>query len=137
MSKTDKEQSVESSVVETTSTETESQEIALLREQLEKEKAAREKAEKELEKANKKEQKPVTNEEERVRLKLFKDNKDYKDDLVVGLNGKLYQIKRGVEVEVPKGVAEIIEHAAEQDKKTAEMIESLVTETEEKEKSLK
>lgn len=137
MSKTDKEQSVESSVAETTSTETESQEIALLREQLEKEKAAREKAEKELEKANKKEQKPVTNEEERVRLKLFKDNKDYKDDLVVGLNGKLYQIKRGVEVEVPKGVAEIIEHAAEQDKKTAEMIESLVTETEEKEKSLK
>ncbi len=75
-----------------------------------------------------------TEAEERVKIKLFKDNKEYKDDLVVGLNGKLYQIKRGIEVSVPKAVAEIIENSIQQDEKTAEMIESLVTETESKER---
>ena len=32
-----------------------------------------------------------------------------KDDVYVGLNGKSYLIKRGVEVEVPLGVAKILE----------------------------
>lgn len=32
-----------------------------------------------------------------------------KDDVYVGLNGKGYLIKRGVEVEVPVGVAKILE----------------------------
>lgn len=32
-----------------------------------------------------------------------------KDDVYVGLNGKGYLIKRGVEVEVPYGVAKILE----------------------------
>ena len=32
-----------------------------------------------------------------------------KDDVFVGLNGKTYLIKRGVEVEVPAGVAKILE----------------------------
>ena len=31
-----------------------------------------------------------------------------KDDVFVGLNGKTYLIKRGVEVEVPQGVAKIL-----------------------------
>lgn len=31
-----------------------------------------------------------------------------KDDVFVGLNGKTYLIKRGVDVEVPEGVAEIL-----------------------------
>lgn len=30
------------------------------------------------------------------------------------LNGKIYQVKAGVRVEVPKGVAEILDHALEQ-----------------------
>ncbi len=34
-----------------------------------------------------------------------------KDDVYVALNGKSYLIKRGVEVEVPAGVAEIIDHS--------------------------
>lgn len=73
-------------------------------------------------------------EEERVKIKLFKDNKDYKDDLTVGVNGKLYIIKRGIEVEVPKSVAEVIENSIKQDQETADMIESLVNETEQKER---
>lgn len=32
-----------------------------------------------------------------------------KEDVFVGLNGKTYLIKRGVEVEVPMGVAKILE----------------------------
>ena len=33
-----------------------------------------------------------------------------KDDVYVALNGKSYLIKRGVEVEVPKGIVEILEN---------------------------
>lgn len=75
--------------------------------------------------------------EERVTIKLFKDNKEYKDDVTVGLNGKIYQIKRGVEVSVPKGVAEILANSQAQEERTAEMIEMLVAETEAKEKGMK
>ena len=36
-----------------------------------------------------------------------------KDDVFVGLNGNNFQIKRGVDVEVPVGVAEILKHKEE------------------------
>lgn len=36
--------------------------------------------------------------------------KTERDDVFVGVNGKTYLIKRGVEVEVPRVVAEVIEH---------------------------
>ena len=38
-----------------------------------------------------------------------------KDDEYVCLNGKSYLIKRGVEVEVPAGVAEILRHSEQMD----------------------
>lgn len=79
----------------------------------------------------------VVEKEERVAIKLFKDTKEYKDDLTVIVNGKAYQIRRGVEVNVPKSVAEVIEHSAEQDRKTAELIESLIAETEQREREMK
>lgn len=60
-----------------------------------------------------------------VRIKLFKDNGEYKDDLTIGLNGKMYKIQRGVEVEVPKGVAEIIKRSMESDQRTAALISEL------------
>lgn len=69
-------------------------------------------------------------EEERVKIKLFKDNKEYKDDLTVVVNGKAFKIQRGVEVSVPRYVAEVIEHSATQDAKTAQLIESLTSEAE-------
>jgi hypothetical protein len=49
------------------------------------------------------------------KITLFKDNKDYKDDLFVSVNGERFQIQRGVEVEVPDYVAEVIKHSVEQD----------------------
>lgn len=67
--------------------------------------------------------------DEMVTIKLFKDNKDYKDDLTVLVNGTAYKIQRGVPVPVPAYVAEVIEHSATQDAKTAELIEKLVEDT--------
>ncbi len=41
-----------------------------------------------------------------VKVKLFKDNHDYKDDVFVAVNGERHLIQRGVEVEVPDYIAE-------------------------------
>lgn len=61
--------------------------------------------------------------EELVEIELFKDHKDYKDDVFVAVNGKGMQIKRGVKVEIPKSYAEVLKNSMAQDKKTAEMME--------------
>lgn len=42
-----------------------------------------------------------------VKIKLFKDNHEYKDDVFVAVNGERYQIQRGKEVEVPDYIAEV------------------------------
>ncbi|HJB58781.1 MAG TPA: hypothetical protein H9771_03825 [Candidatus Faecalibacterium faecipullorum] len=60
--------------------------------------------------------------EEKVRIKLFKDNGRYKGDLFVSVNGVNYKIRRGVEVEVPRSVAEVLEHSQRQDDLTAARI---------------
>lgn len=60
-----------------------------------------------------------------VKVKLFKDNHDYKDDVFVAVNGERYLIQRGVEVEVPDYIAEVLEHSAQQDARTAELIEKI------------
>jgi hypothetical protein len=43
----------------------------------------------------------------KIRIPITKTEKD---DVFVGVNGKTYLIKRGVEVEVPKVVADILAH---------------------------
>ena len=60
--------------------------------------------------------------EEKVRIKLFKDNGRYKGDLFVSVNGVNYKIRRGVAVEVPRAVAEVLEHSQRQDDLTAARI---------------
>ena len=60
--------------------------------------------------------------EEKVRIKLFKDNGRYKGDLFVSVNGINYKIRRGVEVEVPRSVAEVLEHSQRQDDLTGARI---------------
>lgn len=74
------------------------------------------------------------NEPKMVRIRLFKDGERYKDDLPVILNGKCWMVKRGVAVEVPEAVAEIIEQQMEQDTNTAEMISRLSNDFKEKSK---
>ena len=63
-----------------------------------------------------------------VKIRLFKDNEKYKDDLFVSLNGMAYQIQRGIVVEVPEVVAEIIKRSEEADANTSMMIDSAKSE---------
>lgn len=58
--------------------------------------------------------------EKMVKIKLPLTRTE-QDDVFVGYNGRTYLIKRGVEVEVPEGVVEIIE---ESEKRTALAIEA-------------
>lgn len=73
---------------------------------------------------------------EKVTIKLFRDNGKYKDDLTVTVNGVTYQIQRGVTVEVPRFIADVIAQSERQDTHTANMIEKLVTKFEDKTKAL-
>ena len=68
---------------------------------------------------------PKTAGSERVKIRLFKDNARYNGDVFVGLNGRTFKIQRGVDVEVPRGVAEILEHSETQDAKTMQRIEAV------------
>ena len=65
--------------------------------------------------------------EGKVKIHLFKDSGRYKDDLFVGLNGTFYTIQRGVDVEVPAGVAEIIINSMKQDEATQDAIQHITT----------
>lgn len=72
----------------------------------------------------------------RVKIKLFKDNNRYKEDLFVRVNGYTAMIPRGKEVEVPYFVAKHIEEMTQQDASTAAMVEGLVTEYQKKSKEV-
>ena len=58
-----------------------------------------------------------------VSFYAFKDDDKYKDDIVVGLNGRMYRIQRGKHVRIPKAVYQIIRRSMAQDAATAEMLE--------------
>lgn len=49
-----------------------------------------------------------------VKIRLYKDNDKYRDDVSVIVNGEVYIVKRGIEVEVPDFVAEVLENAQKQ-----------------------
>lgn len=51
---------------------------------------------------------------EEVPFKAFKDDDKYKDDIVVGINGKNWQIKRGITVMIPRFVYDTIDNAERQ-----------------------
>lgn len=67
---------------------------------------------------------------EMVSIRLFSDNGRYKGDLFVSVNGVNYQIKRGVTVQVPPEVAEVIQHSEEQDAQSAARMEAIVKRSE-------
>ena len=52
----------------------------------------------------------TTTKKVKIRLPLTRTEKD---DVYVAVNGKSYQIKRGVDVEVPDYVAEVLQHKEE------------------------
>jgi hypothetical protein len=55
----------------------------------------------------------ATNETKKVKIKLPLTRTE-KDDAWVAMNGKSYLIKRGETVEVPAGIAEILQNKEEQ-----------------------
>ena len=57
-----------------------------------------------------------------VTIELFQDAGEYSDDVRVIVNGVVYTIKRGVPVQVPRFVAEVIDASARQDKATVNLI---------------
>lgn len=71
-----------------------------------------------------------------VEIRLFKDGDKYKDDVIVAVNGKVWQIQRGVKVKVPKSVAEVLENSEVQDANTANYIEDLSKEYEKRKDAL-
>ena len=50
-----------------------------------------------------------------VKVKLFKDNQNYSGDVFVAVNGESYLIQRGVTVEVPEYIAEVLETSQRED----------------------
>lgn len=60
----------------------------------------------------------------KVKIKIPK-TRDNMDDVYVAVNGKSFLIKRGVTVEVPDYVAEVIEHSEEMQAAAMEYEESV------------
>ena len=56
-----------------------------------------------------------TKKEALVRYKAFKDNDKYKDDITVIVNGKSWRIQRGVWVDLPQYVIDVIEQGNDPD----------------------
>lgn len=75
------------------------------------------------------ETKTETKAENKVKIRLFRDNNEYKEDLFVAVNGHSFLIKRGVEVEVPDYIADVIKNAEAQQNRALEYMAS-VSETE-------
>jgi hypothetical protein len=49
--------------------------------------------------------------DKRVKIRLPRNRSGESDEQIVGVNGVLYRIKRGVEVEVPESVVEVLQNA--------------------------
>ena len=76
---------------------------------------------------------PVTHADpmkELVDFYAFKDSGKYKDDIIVGINGKFLRIMRGVKVQIPRAYYEVLMQSQEQDAKTANLMEGLQEEYE-------
>lgn len=73
---------------------------------------------------------------ERVEVELFHDSGKYSADVFVAVNGRGYQIKRGVKVQVPRSVAMVLQDSKDQDNATAELIDGLTSDFAQKAKSL-
>lgn len=65
------------------------------------------------------------NAEKMVKIRLFRDGGKYKEPISVGVNGKQYLVQRGVDVEVPESVAEVIQNSMTQDNEAAGIMSEL------------
>ena len=68
--------------------------------------------------------------EEYVEFEAFYDGINYKDDIVVTVNGQNCHIKRGEKVRIKRKFLEAIKNSEDQDRQTARMMENLSREFE-------
>ncbi len=59
-----------------------------------------------------------------VEIELFRDNKDYKDNVFVAVNGESCVIQRGKKVNIKKKFADVLENSMRQDIKTARLMDN-------------
>lgn len=61
---------------------------------------------------------------EKVPFFAFKDGDKYKDDITVCVNGKVYRVKRGVQVMIPRFVYDVLMQSMCQDRASADFCEA-------------
>ena len=69
-------------------------------------------------------QKSINNENTLVEVELFRDNRDYKDNVFVAVNGESCVIARGKKVKIKKKFADVIRNSMSQDIKTAKLMDN-------------
>ena len=84
-----------------------------------KETAAADAVENAVETVEKAEAKTEEKDDGMVTIHLFKDDDRYAAPVFVGVTGDSYLIQRGIDVKVPKAVAEVLEHRIKQDAEAA------------------
>lgn len=62
--------------------------------------------------------------DELVPFEAFKDNDKYKDDITVIVNGRIWRIKRGEEVMIPRYVYNVLKQSEKQDRTAANYAEA-------------
>lgn len=62
--------------------------------------------------------------DELVEIELFRDNKDYKDNVFVAVNGESCVIARGRKVKIKKKFANVLANSMSQDIKTARLMDN-------------
>jgi hypothetical protein len=66
--------------------------------------------------------------EDKVPVTLFYDGANYKEDVYVAVNGRRFQIKRGVEVMIPRCVKEVLDNSERMKRERDERLIKLRTE---------
>ncbi len=64
-----------------------------------------------------------------VPVYIFKGDGKYKDDITIGVNGKLWRIRRGREVMIPYYVKAVLDNSMEQDRRALEMQDAMAQES--------
>ena len=82
--------------------------------------------------AKKKTEADVNQHPSTVKIKLYKDRGKYANDVVVIINGMSFLIKRGVEVEVPYEVAEVLRNSDDLRAQTVDMMYDMQSDYESK-----
>lgn len=59
-----------------------------------------------------------------VEIELFRDNKDYKDNVFVAVNGESCVIQRGKKVKIKKKFADVLKNSMNQDMNTARLMDN-------------